>query len=285
MSKLVLAFLTHAAAVALPPLAAQSGTPGPFRVVGRADAFMTSGYHWRGIRRSAGPLFQLDGAGGFALGPLAATAGIWLTLDPHRGTATHHSDLAAGERGLSEWDVWGQLSWQTQRVTLAGGMLRSQFRRPGKDPRVTEVFGQARLQAGRSSVSLSAWKAVDGAEGLYLEPAASFHHLVWPFAGPAITWATTLRAGIQAGHRQQSLAPPVPGAAGTGLTHVTVSTVARVGIHVANVVAIVGQLSADVQYRRDAAARLRPDGSRGKPLKFWLPMQVGLSVPLRRPGQ
>lgn len=284
MSKLVFAFLAHAAAMAL-PLAAQSPAPDPFKVVGRADAFMTSGYHWRGIRRSSGPLFQLDGAGGFALGPVAATAGIWLTLDPRRATATHHSDLAAGEKGLSEWDIWGQLSWQTQRVTLAGGVLRSQFRRPNRDPRVTELFGQTRLQSGRWSVSLSGWRAVAGADGLYLEPAAGFHHLVWPFAGPAITWATTLRAGIQAGHRQESLPQPVPGATGTGLTHITASTAARLGIHVANVVAIVGQLSAEVQYRRDAAVRRRPDGSRGKPLKIWLPIQVGLSVPLRRPGQ
>ena len=282
MSKLEFASLTALLLTAPPPpLAGQSSS---LELVGRADAFLTSGYYWRGIRRSAGPLFQLDGAGGMALGEVAVTGGIWMTLDPRPAGPERFSDLAPGVDALSEYDAWGQLSWQTRRVTLAGGVLRSQFARLGKDPRVTELFGQARLQVGRVSAALSGWGAVEGANGLYLEPAATFYHLVWPFAGPAVTWATTLRGGIQAGHRQEILSPPVPGPEGTGLTHVSLSSAVRIGIPVKQL-AIVLSVAPELQYRRDAAVRRRPDGLPGKRLKFWLPTQLGVSFPLRRQGQ
>ena len=264
-------------------LAAQSAAPGSFKLVARADAFVTSGYDWRGMHRSSGPLFQFDGAGGITFGALAASGGLWTNLDPRRSSSRHYSDLPLGMKGFSEYDAWAQLSFQTQRITVAGGGLWIWYRRPGADPRVTEVFGQIRLQTGRWSHSLQAWHAVDGAKGTYLEPAISYDHLVWPFAGPSITWISALHGGVQLGHRDASAS--VPGAEGTGLTHLSLGNGVRVTMALFGCLALTAAGSLEIEYRRDPALRLRPNGTLGHRVMLWLPAQIGLTLPWRRPGQ
>jgi hypothetical protein len=284
-SRLVAPALSLALILLLPheSARAQSGRAPRLSPVGRVDLFGTTLDRWRGIRQNAHPVAELDALVGLEGGGVSFTAGGWTTLETKSTRNEPRPDLRAGPARFSDWSAWGQLAGRRGASSVSTGVIRDWYARPGSNPAVTEVYGAARLQTGRWSHSIALWQAVSGADGLYVEPAVAFHHFVNPFTGPAVSLTTTLRAGIQAGKRNPDGGPKVPGPQETGLTHVALGTTLRLGFNLTGPVALVLVTTPELQANRDPATKLRRDGSSTGWLRFWWPLQLGLSCPLRRP--
>jgi hypothetical protein len=241
----------------------------------RFDAVTATSYFWRGIGRSGFPVLQLNAAGGLVWGPVSVTGGIWGSYD--------RSGLADREAAWSERDLWVQAAVHTGHLTLAGGAQNSDYRRVDDDADATELFGLARWQRDRWAYSVSAWHAIDGTTGTYLEPAITFYHFVNPLTGPAVSLATSLRAGVQVGHRDGTLEGRVPGAEGTGLTHLALSPEAVAAFNLPGRLGLMATISLELAWRRDPATRVRADGSLGSWFGVRAPLQVGVRWPYRRP--
>ena len=254
---------------------AQAPPPPARAALVRADVFVASRHHWRGIRRSDGLVLHADAAGGVRLGRFSLTTGGWAGLELQEADGQRHSDLRSGHWGLAEWDGWTQGAARMGPAILAMGVLRSTYLRQPEHPSVTEVYGLSQIHFNRFAASLGIWHALQGAEGTYFEPSIAFHHFINPFSGPAISWTTTATAGIQAGHRHP--APGIPGATGTGLTHAALTSAVRLAVNVGPA-ALVFAMSPVIQVSRDPATY-----GNGNDVRFWWPFQAGISWPLRRP--
>ena len=265
-------------------LSAQAVMGNPEWLVRRVDVYVSTRDRWRGVRRNAMPWVQGDLSAGVRWSGLSLSAGGWAAVETGSTEEEPRADLRAGSLGMTAATGWVQAAASTGGLVTSVGVVRDWYRRTGSDPAVTELYGSARLQPGtRWSFALSAWHAVSGAGGTYLEPAWGFHHFINPFTGPVLSWTTALRAGFQAGARDPAGGAKVAGPEGTGLTHVALSSTVRGAWPVGYDLALLFALGPELQYGRDAAARRRRDGSRGPPLGFWWPLQVGLSYPVRRP--
>jgi hypothetical protein len=255
----------------------------PVAITGRFDVGVLTRDRWRGIRRNAHPVTHIDGMAGVLLGDVSVSAGVWASVEPGSTSGELLPDLRAGEWGTSQWSLWTQLAYRRGPLLLAGGVLRDEYVRPADNPAVTEVYGSARFQAGRWSPSVSLWHAVDGAEGAYLEPAIAFHHFVNPFTGPAISWITAIRAGVQLSERNPEAGNLVPGPAETGLTHVALGTGVRVALNIGWELALVLGAGVEAQINVDPATKRHRDGTDAGDFRLWAPLHVGISLPLRRP--
>jgi hypothetical protein len=264
-------------------LAAQVEQPSAYRPVFRSDLYFFTVDRWRGIVRNAHPVAQADAMTAVVLGSVSLSVGGWTSVELQSTAAEPRPDLRSGPAGPSQWSAWGQLAMRTGPVLLAAGALRDTYVRPDADPAVLELYASAQMPSGRWTPSLSLWQAIDGAHGLYLEPAIRFDHFVSPFSGPAVAWSTTLRGGIQVGLRSPDAGPTVPGPESTGLTFVALASLARIGVTLTGGLMLVVTTGPELQYSRDPAARRRGDGSDGNPFVFMWPIQLGLSFPLTRP--
>jgi hypothetical protein len=252
-------------------------------VIGRADAYSTPLDRWRGIRRNAHPVFDADGMLGLRRASVLAAAGVWGSFDFGDTSAEPRPDLQFDSPGLIQLSLWGSLAHRTGPLVASAGIIRDWYLRPTQRAGVTEAFARARLQRGRWMSSLSIWNVIDGASGTYLEPLVSFYHFVNPFTGPAITWTTSLRAGLQLGERHPDAGAAVPGPEGTGLTHVALGTKTDWRFNLGWQAALVMTVGAELQLSRDPAARRQRDGTEGGVASLWFPIQIGVSCPLRRP--
>jgi hypothetical protein len=249
----------------------------------RVDLYAATRERWRGIRRNATPVAEVDGLVGAQWRGLSVTAGAWAMLEIGGTGDEVLPELHAGDRVPSQWTGWVQGALRYRQLTLTTGVTRDWYVRGGRDPRVTEVFATARAQVGRWMPSIAFWQAVDGAGGGYLEPALSVGHFVNPFTGPAASWITTVRGGFQIGHRDPEGGASVPGPEGTGLTHVAVGTQVRLAFNITRQVVLVASTGPEVQINRDPATKRHRDGSSAGSLRVWWPLQAGFSWPLRRP--
>jgi hypothetical protein len=249
--------------------------------VGRLDLFVSTRDIRRGIRENAYPVGQLDAIVGLRSGEVSLTAGAWGELEAHETSSEPRADLRAGPAGLSDWSAWIQIARQSGDLTLAAGSIRNFYRRVGGDPAVSELYASARLQAGRWFSSVSGWQAIAGAGGRYLEPTLGWVHVANPFTGPAVTWTSTLHAGVQVGARRPDGGAKVAGPLGTGLTYLAVGSSVRSEFGLGSI-AVMALLGVEAQINRDLATRLRRDGTRGGWLRIWAPVQVGLALPARR---
>ncbi len=264
------------------PDAAVAQTRDALSITARADAGLLTRDRWRGIRRNAHPVSHVDGLLGFLLGDFSVSAGAWTSVESGSTSGEVLPELRAGGWGPSQWSVWTQLAYRRGPLVISGGVLRDEFVRLVDDPAVTELYGSARLQHGRWSGSFAFWHAVDGATGTYLEPGIAFHHFVNPLTGPALSWTTTLRAGVQASRRIPDAAA-VPGPTETGLTHVALGTGLRVALNIGWELALVLGAGVEAQLNVDPATKRHRDGSDAGKLRLWAPLYAGISVPLRRP--
>lgn len=277
--------------------------PPPIVPVGRIDAFVTTRDLQRGIRNNAYVLGELDAILGLQRGGLSLTAGAWSAFEPHDTDDERRPDLRAGSAGLSDWSAWLQLTsrigravrdpgdsldpgagrdLRAGRLILSGGAMREWHRRVGSDPAVTEVYGTARVNAGRWTPTISAWQAVSGAKGLYLEPSLRLHLLGSPFSGPDFLVTTTLKAGFQIGSRDPDGGAKVAGPVGTGFTHLSVGLSLREGFWLFRSVTLVSVTAVEAQFNRDPATKLRRNGTHTGWFRLWAPIQLGLSYPLGR---
>ena len=254
----------------------------PATVTARLDATVLTRDRWRGIRRNAHPVGHIDGLVGVRLGDVSISVGAWASAEPGSTRGEILPDLRAGGRGISQWSLWTQLAFHRGPLIVAGGVLRDEYVRLTGDPAVSELFASARLQAGRWSPSVALWQAVDGASGAYLEPAIGYHHFVNPFTGPAVSWTTTLRGGVQLAERRP-VGEAVPGPEETGLTHLALGTGLRFAFNVGWKVALVAAAGVEAQLNVDPATKQHRNGSDAGDFRLWAPVQLGVSVPLRRP--
>jgi hypothetical protein len=268
-------------ASALAPATAQVAPPNRLEPTIRFDAVGASSYYWRGIRESGGPVFQVSAAGGLNRGPVSIVTGGWANYGA-RTARPVDQPVAEGESAWSELDLWAQAAVHPGALTLAGGILASAYRRVDRNTDVTEIFWLARWQHDRWRYALSTWHAISGAKGTYLEPAITFYHLVNPFAGPALSLATSLRAGVQAGRRQETPPTLVPGAEGTGLTHMALSPRAAAALNLPGRFGLTASWSLELEWRRDPATRVGADGSLGARFRVRAPIQVGVRWPYQR---
>ena len=265
-----LALLLHAA-----PALAQVLVP-------RADVYLSTRERWRGIRRNAHPLVQLDALAAVRLREVSLSAGVWGAVEPGDTRGEPRADLRSGTLGFSTTTAWGQLAASWGGLGAAAGVTRDWFRRVGGDPAVTELYLRLDYQTGRWAPAISFWQAVAGADGAYLEPSIAYHHFVNPFDGPVLAWTTTLRAGFQVGERAPDGGVKVPGPEETGLTHAGVGTGIRAAIPLGPVVALLLSTGPELQVGRDPATRRRRDGSEAAALALWWPVRLGLTAPFRR---
>lgn len=249
----------------------------------RLDVFGTTRHQWRGIRRNVHPVTQVTIVGAAIVQGVSLSAGAWGNFELGSTAQEVRPDLRVGGAGASQWSGWGQLGYRTGQLTAAAGVLRDWYVRPGVDPKVTEAYTTIRLQQGRWAPAVSAWQALEGAEGTYVEPSITFYHFANPFTGLGISWATALRGGFQLWQRRPDAGPTVPGPSGSGLTHIGVGSTVRVLFNVKSQLALLAATGPELQFSRDAAAKRGRDGEPGAGLQFWWPLQVGLSWPLRRP--
>lgn len=277
------AFLFLALSLSAEAVMAQAVAHRPEWLVRRADVYLATRERWRGIRRNAHPLLQSDLLVGLALGGLSLSGGGWAAVESGDTRAEPRPDLRAGSLGFSTASVWGQVAGGTGGLTLATGIIRDWYRRVGDDPAVTEVYLTGRFQRGRWTPSVSLWHAVTGAHGAYLEPAVAFHHFINPFAGPVLSWTSTLRAGFQLGERNPDGGAGVPGPEQTGFTHAGLGSSIRAAIPLGSDLSLLASLGGELQWSEDPATRRRRDGDTAARLALWWPFQVGLSYPLGRP--
>ena len=270
-------------AAVLTPLHAQATPEQPAWLLRRADLYFATRERWRGIRRNAHPVLQGDALAGVRLGRFTASAGGYGAVELGNTKRERRPDLRAGTLGFSTASVWGQVAFATRRWTVSGGAIRERYRRVGPDPVVWEAYGNVRYQQGRWAVSAGYWQAVDGAEGSYIEPAVTFYHFVNPFAGPIITWSTSLAAGIQLSERNPDAGAVVPGPEEEGLTHVVLGSAIRAAVPLVAGSALLLEIGPHLQVSLDSAARRRRDGSQAAPLALWCLLRAGISYPLRRP--
>jgi hypothetical protein len=297
-----LSLLMACAAVSSEDLSAQ--TAPSLDLVGRIDAFVLTRDVQRGIRTNATVPGEMDAILGLRRGWLTLTAGGWTTFEAQSTAGEPRADLRAGPAGLTDGSAWLQATVKVTtplpaqvdsldrgaeqgqrpvRMVLSAGAIRNWYRRTGSDPGVTELYATGRLNAGSWMPSLSAWQAVSGADGLYLEPALSRHLWGSPFSGPDILAEATLKAGFQVGRRHPAGGAKVPGPMGTGLTHVALAASLREAFWIIGSVSLVSVVGAELQFSRDRAARLRRNGTIGSKLRAWFPLQVGVSYPIGGP--
>jgi hypothetical protein len=269
-------------------------------VVGRVDAFVLTRDIQRGIRTNATVPGELDAIVGVRRGGVTVTAGGWTTFEAQSTADEPRADLRAGPAGLTDGSAWLQFTANVTRdpamagdgldpgaeqdqrpvrMVLSAGAIRNWYRRVGSDPAVTELYATGRLNAGSWMPSLSAWQAVGGADGLYLEPALSRHLWGNPFTGPDMLAQATVKAGFQIGRRDPEGGAKVPGPLGTGLTHVALAASLREAFWIVGSLSLVSVVGAEVQYSRDPAARMRRNGTIGHRVRAWFPLQVGVSYP------
>ena len=288
--------------VSLPASLPAQTIPGRSRTIffGRIDAFATSREIQRGIRRNADPVGELDAIVGVQRGRVALTAGAWGMFEPDGTREEPRADLRAGTAGLSDASGWLQVTARigrmfkepadsvdpgagrdrsAGRVVVAGGVVRQWYRRVGGDPAVTEIYGTARLDAGSWMPAMSAWQAVSGAGGLYLEPSLSYLLRGSPFTKLDFLAMATVRAGVQVGSRKPDGGAKVAGPEGTGLTHLAAGVSLRESFWLRHPVALVLVTRLEGQINRDGATKLRRDGTSKDWFRLWFPVQVGLSVP------
>lgn len=248
---------------------------------GRLDLFGSTLLEWRGIRRNAHPAIQADATGTLAYRGLIAAAGWWTSLEL-AGTADEpRPDLRAGAAGPTQASLWVQAGYRRGGLALTAGAIRDWFVRPAGDPATSEAFAAVRYQAGRWSGSLAYWESLSGVRGAYFEPAVAFHHIVNPFAGPAASWTSGLRGGFQLRERDPAAGVSVPGAVGTGLTHVIIDSRLRATIYLGSGLGLVAATGPELHFNRDPATRRDRDGAEAG-VRFWWPVQAGLSWPLPR---
>ena len=251
-------------------------THAPSQLVYRADVQASSTYLWRGVNRANGFVLQSDLSIGWRSGRHSLAVGAWAN------SALTHDDHPEP----TELDFWAQYAGGVNRVRWSAGALRYHFNRSNAAD-ATDIYGQAFVTVGRLIPRLGIWTRASGGSGTYLEPSISFIHLLNPFEGPAFSWLSTLVAGIQTGN-DGNIAPlneQFVTTTGRGLTYVAVSTSARLNIliglgSVFLSLAPRGQLSLDTLLRN----RTGPsnESQRGPVFKFWLPLEVGITIPLRR---
>ena len=289
---------------ALSPEYLSAQTAPSLGVVGRVDAFVLTRDIQRGIRTNATVPGELDAIVGIRRGGLTVSAGGWTTFEAQSTKEERRADLRAGPAGLTDWSAWLQLTARVTRkppvleegldpgaeqdqppvrMVLSAGAVRNWYRRVGSDPAVTELYATGRLNAGSWMPSLSAWQAVSGADGLYLEPALSRHLWGSPFSGPDMLAEATVKAGFQIGRRHPDGGAKVPGPLGTGLTHVALAASLREAFWIVGSVSFVSVVGVELQYSRDPAARMRRDGTIGCRVRLWFPLQVGVSYPFGGP--
>ncbi len=259
---------------------AQYPRPDRLTATGRLDLYATTRLEWRGVRRNAHPAAQADAMAVAGYRGVNASVGAWTSMELEETAGEPRSDLRAGAAGPTQRTLWGQLGYRKAALSLALGAVRDWYTRAGDDPATVEAYAVARLQAGRWSGAISVWESLDGVEGTFLEPALVFHHFVNPFAGPAVTWASGMRGGIQIGERNPDAGPSVPGPEGTGLTHVVLDSRIRATVHLGSGLALVGATGPELRINRDPATRRGRDGSEAD-VRLWWPVQAGLSWPLR----
>jgi hypothetical protein len=261
--------------------AAQWGrAPGP-ELVWRTNLIETNRLEWRGIRRNARLVTAADLSATLLHRGMSASAGLWTSIEPASTRNEPRPDLRAGGAGPTQWSFWGQLGYRRGPLSLAAGVVHDAFVRPGDDPSTTDGYITGRLQAGRWSGSLSLYESLAGVGGGYAEPSVTFHHFVNPFAGPAVTWSSTLRAGVQLGERDPEAGALVPGPEETGLTHVVAETRLYTAIPVARSAAILLATGPQLRFNRDPATKRGRDGSSAD-VRFWWFAQAGVSLPVRR---
>lgn len=248
---------------------------------GRIDLFESTRLEWRGIRRNARPVTEADAMAVAVYHSVNASVGIWTSLELEQTADEPRADLRAGPAGPTQRSLWGQLGYRKGGLSLTVGAIRDWFTRAGDDPATTEAFAAARLQAGRWSGSVSIWESLDGVEGAYLETALGFHHFVNPFTGPAVSWASGLRAGFQLSDRNPEPGLSVPGAEGTGFSHLILDSKVRATIDIGASLALVAATGPELRVNRDPATRRGRDGSEAD-VRVWWPVQAGFSWPLPR---
>ena len=273
-------WLILATAVPAAGVAAQYSEPHRLTATGRLDLYATTRLDWRGVRRNAHPATQADATAVAAYRVVNASVGAWTSMELEETADEPRPDLRAGAAGPTQRTLWGQLGYRKGDLSLALGAVRDWYTRGGDDPATVEAYAVVRLQAGRWSGAISLWESLDGIEGTYLESAVVFHHFVNPFAGPAVTWASGMRAGIQVGERNPDAGPSVPGPEGTGLTHVVLDSRIRATIHLGSGLALVAVTGPELRINRDPATRRGRDGSEAD-VRLWWPVQAGVSWPLR----
>ena len=98
------------------------------RLHAHTDLMAVHDYRWRGIIRATGWNLQPEVLAGFRGDRTALAAGIWanLELGTHRDGAL--TDLAPGDWGLSEANVWAELSRSFGWGDLAVGAIRYEYR-------------------------------------------------------------------------------------------------------------------------------------------------------------
>ena len=264
----------------VPGVAAQHGRGEPAQVVWRANLIETNRLEWRGIRRNAGVATAADLSATVLYRGMSASAGLWTSAELESTRSEPRPDLRSGGAGPTQWSLWGQVGYRRGPLSLAAGVIHDRFVRPGDDPSTAEGYVTGRLQAGRWSGSLSLYESLDGVSGASLEPSVTFHHFANPFSGPAVTWSSTLRAGVQLGERDPDAGALVPGPEETGLTHLVAESRLRAAIPVSRSAAILLATGPQLRFNRDPATRRGRDGSEAD-VRFWWVAQAGVSFPVR----
>lgn len=264
-----------------PGAAVQTRAVEPLAGAARVDLFGSTLLEWRGIRRNARSVVQADATATAGYQGLTATVGGWTALELTGTGDEPRPDLRVGGAGPAQWSLWAQVGWHRPGVAVTLGAIRDWYVRPSADPSTAEAFAAVRAQAGRWSGSVSLYESLDGVHGAYLEPAITFHHFLNPFTGPALSWSTGVRGGFQLGSRNPEAGPAVPGAEGTGFTHLIVDSRLRVTIDVAWQLAVLVATGPELHFNRDPATKRGRDNFQAD-VRLWWPLQAGLSWPLRR---
>lgn len=207
--------------------------------------------------------------------------GLGADVEPLRARAGDLSDHRTGERGLGEYDFWGEGATRFDggdaTLGVATAVDRPDPTRAGPLQRFTTVgiYGRLRMTKLYLSPFVDAHWDVDRVQGLYLEPGISIPLLANPEGAPF--WAAYLsaRAGFNLGQQPD---PDRPAQrfyyAGRGLTHVdlginfTTTPLTRL---------MDSHLDFHVQFNRDA--RTKRHRTTGRPSDTTVRVELVLSWP------
>ena len=168
----------------------------------QVDLLAVHDYRWRGIPRATGWNLQLEGSARLG-GPSGGIAlGVWnnVELGTHRDGAL--SDLVPGHWGLSETDLWAELTRSLGWGDLAAGAVWYHYR--GRDGRADtrELYARVRgsgMNKRSLSPELSVWYDPFERKSAYLDTGLTAPVLALPFRGLDVLAYVSGTAGFTIG--------------------------------------------------------------------------------------
>jgi hypothetical protein len=248
------------------------------------DTGVWSRYHWRGLTRRNGAVWQTDLMVARRLGPTFLTLGGWTSIELSRADPRIAEDIGLGHF-FGEVDAWLEWSYVPPGtgVELALGYTRYWFPRAS----AAAALGSAVVQTGEAyarliprvgplTPRLAVWYDPHQTKGAYLEAGLAYDLVVLPALWPVLRFGGV--AGLSAGQAVDPADPAEPGYfTDNGPTHVDLYTQAQLSLGIAGV-PIYLLPAAHLQFNVDQSVKVTDRAGGTADRTFWVALTVSFQA-------